>query len=82
MPSLFFTKLDLAIASLVLTYAIHQVFKGDFLCIRSLNIQQYSISGNVVDNILSKGKLAVVFTFQKTYYSAGIRALKGKRTIS
>jgi hypothetical protein len=63
MPSLFSAESDLAIASLVLACAIRQVSKGDLLCIHSLCVRQYSIVGDVIDDILGKGKLVVVFAF-------------------
>jgi hypothetical protein len=70
MSSLFFVQSDLAIASLVLACAICQVFEGNLLCICSLYVQQYNITENIINNILNKGKLVVVFVFQKPYYKA------------
>jgi hypothetical protein len=63
MPSLFSAQSDLAIASLVLARAIRQVSEGDLLCIRSLCVRQYGIVGDVIDDILGKGELVVVFAF-------------------
>ncbi len=63
MSSLFSAQSDLAIASLALACAIYQVSEGDLLCIRSLCVRQYSIVGDIVDDILGKGELVVVFAF-------------------
>ena len=63
MLSLFAAESDLAIASLVLARAIRQVSEGDLLCIRSPCVRQYGIVGDVIDDILGKGELVVVFAF-------------------
>jgi hypothetical protein len=68
MPSLFSAESDLTIASLVFVRAIRQVSEGDLHCICSLYMREYGIVGDVVDDILGKDELAVVFAFQKTHY--------------
>lgn len=63
MPSVFSAESDLAIAS--------QVPEGNLLCICPPCVRQYGIVGNIIDDILGEGELAIIFAFKRRIVRPG-----------
>jgi hypothetical protein len=69
---LFSTKLDLSVASLAASHAIHYVLESNFLVICHPGMRKDGIAGNVVATESSQAAAAVGVEFQKSHWCVEI----------